>query len=72
MIVMTSNRYEVYRDSEKKWRWRLIVPRHGIVATSSQGFDTRDECVRQIRMVRSNVHSPVYDISAANPILAAF
>ncbi len=71
-MTMTSNRYEVYRDSEKKWRWRLIVPRDGIVATSRQGFDTRDNCVRQIRLVRSNAHSPVYDISAADPILASF
>lgn len=44
---MTKPVFEIY-EQVGKWRWHLKSPDGKIVASSSQGYETRDECIRHI------------------------
>ena len=43
------DRWELYRDSRQKWRWRRIAPNGRIVNASSQGYGTRTACLDNAR-----------------------
>lgn len=64
---MNDNRYEIYMDTAGYWRWRLIAGRYGIIATSHQGFETRQHCLDQIGLVMRAANSAIYDVTT-NPV----
>jgi hypothetical protein len=48
-----TNFFYVYRDSARKWRWRLWARNEEILADSGQSFTTRQSCERNIALVKS-------------------
>jgi uncharacterized protein YegP (UPF0339 family) len=50
-------RFEIYVDRAGKYRWRLRRPDGEIVASSGQGYTTRDACEADLLWIRTNVTS---------------
>ncbi len=46
-------RFEIYIDAARKYRWRLRRLDGEIVADSGQGYNTRDECERDLSWIRT-------------------
>lgn len=40
--------FETYRDGAGKWKWKLKAPDGEIIASSSQGYEKRADCLRRI------------------------
>lgn len=48
----TGARFEVYRDSKKEYRWRLRAGNGAILATSSEGYSRKVDCLKCIELVK--------------------
>lgn len=48
----TVARFELYRDSKKKYCWRLCAEKHAILATSSEGYTRKADCLKNIALVK--------------------
>lgn len=46
-----ASRFEYYVDNAGEWRWRLIAANGRIIADSSEGYDSRANCRRAIKLV---------------------
>lgn len=44
-----NDRWEFYKDSAGKWRWRRIAPNGEIVGASTQGYSSRQACEENAR-----------------------
>jgi uncharacterized protein YegP (UPF0339 family) len=53
--------YYVYRDSQGQWRWRLVAGNREIIAVSSEGYVSKQNCLHAIDLVKSSSSAPVYD-----------
>jgi uncharacterized protein YegP (UPF0339 family) len=56
-IQSEPGRFEIFRDRQRKYRWRLRRPDGEIVASSNQGFSDRDACEADIRWILTNAAS---------------
>jgi uncharacterized protein YegP (UPF0339 family) len=54
-------KFEVYRDSQEDYRWRLKANNHQIIAVSREGYKQRAECEHGIELVRSMDDPEVYE-----------
>jgi uncharacterized protein YegP (UPF0339 family) len=54
-------KYEVYRDGEGKWHWRLVGPGGVLIAVSGASFDTPDACLGSVAMVKSSQFAAVVE-----------
>ena len=41
--------WSVYADSSGRWHWEMLDASAGVIAQSSRGFQTRDECLADAR-----------------------
>lgn len=59
--VKTKNmRFELYRDKQKEFRWRLLVGKKEIIADSGEGYTSRDKCIKDLNLVRAaTVATPI-------------
>ena len=48
----TKPRFEVYRDTKKQYRWQLCAEKHTILATSSEGYTRKGDCLKNIALVK--------------------
>lgn len=42
---------QLYIDKADQWRWRLKTDDQEIVGVSGMGFDSKEECIRQVEQV---------------------
>ncbi|WP_440010101.1 HVO_2922 family protein [Halomicrococcus sp. SG-WS-1] len=47
-------RFEVYRDTADEWRWRLVHRNGNIIATSGEGYTSRQNAEKGLRSVMAN------------------
>ncbi len=45
-------RYEIYRDEESNWHWRLWSPFNRVIAISPTGYRNYDLAVRAINILK--------------------
>ena len=45
--------FVVHQESNKKWVWHLVLATGEIIASSSEGYRTEDECVVAIEGVKN-------------------
>lgn len=52
----------VYRDRQRKFRWRIVAPNGNIIADGSQGYSRRTDAMRAGRRLRTImvVHSFIF------------
>lgn len=51
--------YEILRDASGQWGWHLVAANGRIIATSSERYETRAECLEAIELVKSLSVAPV-------------
>jgi len=51
--------YRSYKDSKGEWRWRLKAANGRILADSGEGYSSEQECLKDIKRVRSSADTPV-------------
>lgn len=39
------DKWEIYQDAKKEWRWKRTAPNGKIVAASTEGYKNRADCV---------------------------
>ena len=44
--------FEVYEDNAKKYRWRAKVKNGNIIASSSTGYEKKDECEKVVKSIK--------------------
>ena len=61
--IPASDRFVIYLDDSKtpKWRWRLIINKSNIIATSHQGHEDIEDCEDEICIVKDSKDIPVYE-----------
>jgi len=52
-------KYKVYKDSSKKWRWRLVAANGRTLADSGEGYRNKQDCLSAIERVKGSKNSPV-------------
>jgi predicted RNase H-like HicB family nuclease/uncharacterized protein YegP (UPF0339 family) len=51
--------YEILRDASGQWGWHLVAATGRVIATSSERFKTKAECLEAIELVKSLSIAPV-------------
>lgn len=54
--------FELFQDVKQEWRWRLKAVNHQIVATSGEGYTTKQNAEHGIELVKSASHAPVKEV----------
>ena len=57
-------RFELYKDHQGEWRWRLRTANGNVVADSAEGYVHRHDCERGIEVVKGSAAAPTVDMSA--------
>lgn len=52
-------RFQIYRDRQRQWRWRLIAMNGKTVADSAEGYRRRRGCLHGVQLVRDSVNAPL-------------
>jgi uncharacterized protein YegP (UPF0339 family) len=45
--------FKVFKDSIKQYRWRLVSGNGQIVATSGEGYTTKENCLHGIQLIKT-------------------
>lgn len=51
--------YEISRDTTGQWGWHLVAANGRVIATSSERYNTKAECLEAIELVKSLSVAPV-------------
>lgn len=54
--------FELYKDVNGHWRWRLKSANRQIIAISGEGYYNKTDCLNAIGLVKSSSNAPVYEI----------
>ena len=55
--------FEIYKDAEGDWRWRLVHNSNGnIIADSGEGYENRSDCEHGITLVKGSSGAPTKDV----------
>jgi uncharacterized protein len=49
-----AGKFEIYRDAKSEYRWRLKATNGQTIATSGEGYSSRQSCLNGIESVKSN------------------
>jgi len=55
IVLSTMAKFEIYKDTAGKFRWRLKAPNGQIIATSGEGYETKENCKNGIQSLKTNV-----------------
>lgn len=47
-------KFEIYKDTAGKFRWRLKSPNGQIIASSGEAYESKDNCKNGIMSVKNN------------------
>jgi len=54
--------FQIYKDVQNHWRWRLLAANHKTIADSGESYWNRDDCLKAIALVKSSAAAPVYEV----------
>jgi uncharacterized protein len=55
-------RYQMYRDAQGYWRWRLFAANNQNVANSGEGYTNKADCLHAISLVKGSGSAPVHEV----------
>ena len=58
--------FEVYRDGDEKWRWRLVHDNGNVIADSGQGYASKRGAKNGVRSVKRNALGAATDVEGEN------
>ena len=47
--MATKDKWEIYKDNAKEWRWRRTAKNGEIVGASHEGFKNKQDCVKNAK-----------------------
>lgn len=47
-------KFEIYKDTAGKFRWRLKAPNGEIIASSGEAYESKDSCRNGVQSVKNN------------------
>ena len=54
------DKFEFYKDKRDEWRWRYRAKNGKIIATSSEGYKNKSDCLKGIDLVKgTNKNTPI-------------
>lgn len=54
--------FQLYRDTQGHWRWRLVAANNRKIADSGEGYWNRQDCLSAIEFVKSSQNAPVREV----------
>lgn len=54
--------YELYKDSQNLWRWRLKAANYRIVADSGESYYNKADAIAGINLVKGASSAPVREV----------
>ena len=51
--------YQVYKDSQGYWRWRLLAANNRTIADSGESYYNQADCVSGLNLVKQSYNAPV-------------
>lgn len=63
--VHSLGRFEVFRDKASEWRWRLVHRNGNIIATSGEGYTSKQNALKGMRSVMKTPPTPTLSPSRA-------
>jgi len=64
-------KFQVYKDIDGKFRFRLSARNGEIIADSSEGYETKDACLSSINVVGQSNTAEIKDITESNETVAS-
>jgi hypothetical protein len=55
IVLSAMPKFEIYKDTAGKFRWRLKAPNGEIIATSGEGYESKDNCKNGIESVKNHI-----------------
>ena len=55
-------RFQVYQDTRREWRWRLLAANNRTIADSGEGYTTKQNCLHAIGLITGTSNIPVYEV----------
>ena len=55
-------KFELYKDGNNQWRWRLKAANGRIIADSAEAYVNRQDCVNGIKLVQDSADAPIIEI----------
>lgn len=52
-------KYQIYKDQSGQWRWRLKSSNGRIIATASEAYVNKSDCLRSIDIMKDSKSAPV-------------
>jgi len=46
--------FEIFKDNTAKFRFRLRAPNNEVIATASQGYESKQSCLKGIESIKKN------------------
>jgi uncharacterized protein len=56
-------RYQVYKDAQGQWRWRLFAANNQNIANSGEGYTNKADCLSAINLVKGSANAPVQELA---------
>lgn len=54
--------YQLYKDSARQWRWRLLAANYRTIANSGEGYVNRMDCLYAIDLVKGSSKAKVEEV----------
>lgn len=54
--------YYIAKDNRAQWRWYLKAADNQIIATSGEGYDSKDDCLNAVKLVTKSSSAPIKEI----------
>ena len=54
--------YQVYKDIQNQWRWRLRAANNRIIATSGEAYINKSDCLHAINLVKGSASTPIHEV----------
>lgn len=56
------NRFEIYKDQQGKFRWRLLADASGVIALSGQVYVAKEACQSAVSLVKQLAPTRPFEI----------
>ena len=64
---MTRLTFQIYKDGNQQWRWRLHTGTGRTIANAGEGYHTKTDCLTAVELVRASAKAKIEDVT---PVLA--
>ena len=55
-------KYQMFRDAQNQWRWRLLAANGQSIAVSGEGYKNKQDCQYAIGLVKNSADAPVVEL----------